>query len=155
MTTMTKCRNGHDKPKARPCPICSAARNAAFAADPTDPRHGTQNGYVNLQCRCAPCTAAWRSYRHAWSHADPHRLERKAELERARRGAAPYPTGHLTTNDIAAALDLRMDYACRIFEPSVKAGRRLFYAPDDLRRQVQEKINARWGGLLALLEDQP
>ena len=27
-----------------------------------DPRHGTVNGYVNLRCRCAPCTAAHTEY---------------------------------------------------------------------------------------------
>jgi hypothetical protein len=26
-----------------------------FRADLTDPRHGTQNGYTNLRCRCQPC----------------------------------------------------------------------------------------------------
>jgi hypothetical protein len=26
--------------------------------DPTDPRHGTYNGYVNLFCRCDRCRAA-------------------------------------------------------------------------------------------------
>jgi hypothetical protein len=30
-----------------------------------DPRHGSANGYNNLQCRCAPCTAAWAAYRLA------------------------------------------------------------------------------------------
>lgn len=90
----------------------------------------------------------------AWENALPDRLARKAELGRARRGTPPYPTGYITTEEIAQALGLRGDYACRIFEPSVKAGRRLFYAPADLRRQVQEKIDA-MVGLLALLEAQP
>lgn len=35
-----------------------AARWAAFAADPTDPRHGTPNGYTNLRCRCDRCKKA-------------------------------------------------------------------------------------------------
>jgi hypothetical protein len=26
--------------------------------DPTDPRHGTINGYTNHGCRCGPCTGA-------------------------------------------------------------------------------------------------
>lgn len=31
---------------------------AAFHKDPTDPRHGTLNGYNNLRCRCDECTLA-------------------------------------------------------------------------------------------------
>ena len=31
---------------------------AIFAADASDPRHGTANGYKNLRCRCEPCTTA-------------------------------------------------------------------------------------------------
>ena len=27
--------------------------------DPDDPRHGTNNGYSNLKCRCPRCRAAW------------------------------------------------------------------------------------------------
>jgi hypothetical protein len=26
---------------------------------PDDPRHGTTNGYCNLECRCQPCRDAW------------------------------------------------------------------------------------------------
>ena len=26
---------------------------------PTDPRHGTVNGYTNLKCRCDACRSAW------------------------------------------------------------------------------------------------
>ena len=29
---------------------------------PTDPRHGTMNGYCNLKCRCQPCRDAWAAY---------------------------------------------------------------------------------------------
>jgi len=56
-----------------------------FRADPKDPRHGTQNGYVNLKCRCARCREAWRIYHHAWMHADPARLEAHADREWLRR----------------------------------------------------------------------
>lgn len=31
----------------------------SFAADGSDPRHGTRNGYVNLACRCPLCRDAW------------------------------------------------------------------------------------------------
>lgn len=27
-----------------------------------DPRHGTLNGYTNLNCRCQPCRDAWAEY---------------------------------------------------------------------------------------------
>lgn len=29
---------------------------------PDDPRHGTQNGYGNLKCRCEPCKKANTNY---------------------------------------------------------------------------------------------
>ncbi|WP_091232564.1 hypothetical protein [Microbacterium sp. 3J1] len=41
------------------------ARRAAFAANTSDPRHGTHNGYVNLGCRCDPCREASAAYEAA------------------------------------------------------------------------------------------
>ena len=41
-----------------------------------DHRHGTDNGYDNLSCRCAECTEAHRTAHHAYMHRDPERLER-------------------------------------------------------------------------------
>jgi hypothetical protein len=35
------------------------SRGPDFWNDPTDPRHGTTNGYSNLKCRCQPCRDAW------------------------------------------------------------------------------------------------
>lgn len=32
----------------------------AFRRDPSDPRHGTVNGYSNLGCSCDRCREAWR-----------------------------------------------------------------------------------------------
>lgn len=52
---------------------------AAFREDPTDQRHGTMNGYVNLGCRCSDCRAA-----------NVARLLR-VRLERAERLAADDP----------------------------------------------------------------
>lgn len=37
-------------------------RQAAFAAAPEDPRHGSHNGYANLGCRCDRCRAANSAY---------------------------------------------------------------------------------------------
>lgn len=42
------------------------ARQLAFQADPADPRHGTDNGYANLYCRCSPCTEAHRQAHERW-----------------------------------------------------------------------------------------
>jgi len=42
------------------------ARQLAFQADPADPRHGTDNGYANLYCRCGPCTEAHRVTHMEW-----------------------------------------------------------------------------------------
>lgn len=35
------------------------SRQARPMTDPSDPRHGTTNGYGNLGCRCDPCKSAW------------------------------------------------------------------------------------------------
>ena len=33
-----------------------------IALDPSDPRHGSANGYNNLKCRCDRCKDAWAVY---------------------------------------------------------------------------------------------
>ena len=38
------------------------------ALHPDDPRHGTPNGYYNLDCRCEACRAAWRDYKRLNDH---------------------------------------------------------------------------------------
>lgn len=45
-----------------------------FIADPSDPRHGTSNGYSNLKCRCDRC-------REAWAAAHAKYMERRRERE--------------------------------------------------------------------------
>jgi hypothetical protein len=55
--------------------------------NPDDPRHGTDNGYKNLGCRCDRCTEAWRVYREAWMHADPERMRKHAQRARWYRAA--------------------------------------------------------------------
>lgn len=50
----------------------------AFVNDPTDPRHGTQNGYSNRGCRCDRCRAAnvetmRRARERRASHVPEHR----------------------------------------------------------------------------------
>lgn len=49
-----------------------------------DPRHGTQNGYVNLWCRCEDCTEAWRVYHREYMNRDPNRLAKQAQAQRLR-----------------------------------------------------------------------
>lgn len=50
-----------------------------FRADPTDVRHGTANGYSNLDCRCARCRAAWNVAFRAYLDSHPEQRE-KARL---------------------------------------------------------------------------
>jgi len=42
-------------------PPTSTAR-VRFQNDPSDPRHGTTNGYINFLCRCDGCKAAQAEY---------------------------------------------------------------------------------------------
>lgn len=53
-----------------------------------DPRHGTVNGYVNYQCRCQFCKAAWTEYRRKWNNATPERRKKINDYERNRRKRA-------------------------------------------------------------------
>ena len=61
------CHRGHRKGAGvRSCPEChrikaTARRGAGLAPD--DPRHGTENGYLNLGCRCLDCLNARRAAR--------------------------------------------------------------------------------------------
>lgn len=48
---------------------------AAFREDLTDPRHGTENGYRNLGCRCDACRAANSRSHFEYMH-DPLHPER-------------------------------------------------------------------------------
>ncbi len=43
-------------------PSLGRRHGGRFRADPTDPRHGSANGYRNLRCRCEACTGAWTAY---------------------------------------------------------------------------------------------
>jgi hypothetical protein len=36
--------------------------DAVISPGDNDPRHGTANGYSNLDCRCVPCRDAWAAY---------------------------------------------------------------------------------------------
>jgi hypothetical protein len=52
-----------------------------------DPRHGTVNGYGNLQCRCPDCTEAYRVRHLADMHSHPDRAQRHAKRMALRRQA--------------------------------------------------------------------
>jgi hypothetical protein len=66
----TECQAGHPLPERdavdtvhRQCATCLrtkrlAARSNISPLAPDDPRHGTDNGYKNLYCRCERCRAA-------------------------------------------------------------------------------------------------
>lgn len=51
-----------------------------------DPRHGTANGYSNLQCRCRPCTDAVAVYIRQ-HHDKTRRNQRLRENYKALRAA--------------------------------------------------------------------
>lgn len=51
-----------------------------------DPRHGTVNGYGNLDCRCPACTDAWRA-----DYAERRRLPRTLAPDDDRHGT---PNGY-------------------------------------------------------------
>lgn len=60
-----------------------------------DPRHGTVNGYGNLDCRCADCAAAHAANHHAYMLAHPeqqakHRIRSRTlrAAQRAQRSGA-------------------------------------------------------------------
>lgn len=52
-----------------------------------DPRHGTSNGYSNLDCRCPLCTEAHRIDHYIRMHKHPEWLDNHARAERLRRQA--------------------------------------------------------------------
>jgi hypothetical protein len=69
-----------------------------------DPRHGTENGYNNLKCRCAACTEAHRLVYRQYRAAHPERREIRNARKRAQRVGperAPVPYD-------PAALDARI-----------------------------------------------
>ncbi len=44
---------------------------------PDDERHGTVNGYANLDCRCDRCRAAWRDHHREYMHRTARAIPRK------------------------------------------------------------------------------
>jgi hypothetical protein len=50
-----------------------------------DPRHGTKNGYNNLNCSCEECRAAHAKSHKEYMHAHPEQLEKGRLRERERR----------------------------------------------------------------------
>jgi len=61
-----------------------------FLSDPTDPRHGTPNGYSNLGCRgeiCdGACTRANTNYHLDFMHRHPEHREKAADSNMRRLG---------------------------------------------------------------------
>lgn len=65
--------------------------------EPDDPRHGTLNGYNNLECRCRACCSANTQYHAAY-------------LRRVRN------TGLLTSESVVHGTAYRYDVGCRCDE---------------------------------------
>lgn len=51
---------------------------------PDDPRHGTENGYTNYECRCQRCRAANAEAHRAYMDRKPEQREKHRERERER-----------------------------------------------------------------------
>lgn len=66
------------------------ADRARMTLDRHDPRHGTENGYGNLHCRCRRCTAAHRRY-HGKYETRPDRRRWITSQQRARYRGAQNP----------------------------------------------------------------
>ena len=66
------------------CIQCGALTRLANGWKPTlawgDPRHGTENGYKNLLCRCEDCSEAHREYQR--SGADGYNVASKSEWDK-------------------------------------------------------------------------
>lgn len=68
------------------------SRGVAFWNDPEDPRHGTTNGYGNLECRCEPCTAANTAFHRKYMH--DNREQRIVAAARNRHPDRPISEDH-------------------------------------------------------------
>lgn len=55
-------RRGTTVPAFPPSPTIHVADRDGFSFDPTDPRHGERQSYVNFSCRCLACTEANNIY---------------------------------------------------------------------------------------------
>ena len=56
----------------------------AMTLAPDDPRHGTDNGYSNLGCRCQPCRDAFNVRMLVYFQTHPEQRRKKRERERRR-----------------------------------------------------------------------
>jgi len=50
-----------------------------------DPRHGSTNGYANLNCRCGDCRAAWAEAHRDYMRRTAEQRKAHRNRERARR----------------------------------------------------------------------
>lgn len=75
-------------------------------ANPDDPRHGTENGYSNLDCRCVPCTEAHRIAHAAMMDSHPEFRSTQSARRRAKRvgpdrSPIPYDVAQLLERNAA------------------------------------------------------
>lgn len=120
--------------------------------DRRDPRHGTTNGYCNLDCRCRRCTAAFRRSHHEYT-SRPERRRWIRSQERARRRGAQNPRSSSEWHEAVdgAAMLLLIDSAVlyglietdmtidvRRCEEVLAEGRRRGYEPRPTDELIQE-----------------
>lgn len=71
-----------------------------FQADPTDPRHGTENGYQNLHCRCDRCRTANTIYARGRARANGVRTRAEAHAAQRRPLTGPDDPRHGKPNTL-------------------------------------------------------
>jgi hypothetical protein len=102
----------------------------AFPGTPSDPRHGTANGYTNLDCRCRRCRTAHAENYKRLAHArgqhmpwDQYLLERTAESKRKPCGTeSKYTAGCRCDACTYASAEARRRRRARIAANEVSAG---------------------------------
>ena len=163
--TVAACRS-HRRRGETPCDPCAKAwaeaypprvpdlakreqRKAAFRDDPNDPRHGTANGYANLNCRCQPCRDAWAAAHDAYLNRHPEQRIAATLRERRRRGAPDMTAaemGLLSTDQAAAMLGVSRYQIGRLdLTPSLAIGVRLYYQPADVLAELVDRAKAQYG----------
>lgn len=135
-------------PPRRPNPVAVEQRKAAFRANPADPRHGSANGYSNLNCRCQPCRDAWAARIADYYVRHPEQVHAKKMRSRASRGvtSTPREMGLISTADVSVMLGVTRSTVCNLgLVPALVVGRRHYYRPDDVMPFVLAKARAQYG----------
>ena len=135
-------------PPRRPDPEAVERRKAAFRADPTDRRHGTTNGYKNLDCRCQPCRDAWAASMADYYVRHPEQVHAKKMNQRARRGVevTPREMGLVPVGDVAQMLGITRYTVSRLgLVLALIVGCRHYYRPDEVMPFLVARARAQYG----------